>query len=149
MTDVVDPQDEPAVQPFEVGEVPSARSIRRFTTQAANARGGASVGALLSSVYYAVISIAISIGLALGFAQAMRASLPGAPEVEAPLTLSLATLVVVIVVALAGALLSLAGRLGPVGAGGAEAAWWLGLPVDRRGLLRPAARRLPLLAGFV
>ena len=79
----------------------------------------------------------------------MRASLPPAPEVEAPLTLSLATLVVVIIVALAGALLSLAGRLGPVGAGGAEAAWWLGLPVDRRGLLRPAARRLPLLAGFV
>ncbi|WP_421734327.1 DUF6297 family protein [Cellulomonas sp.] len=150
MTDVVDAHgDEPAVQPFEVGEVPSAKSIRRFTAQAANARGGAHVGDLLSSVYYAVISIAISVGLALGFAQAMRASLPPSPDVEAPLSLSLATLVVVIIVALAGALLSLAGRLGPVGAGGAEAAWWLGLPVDRRGLLRPAARRLPLLAGFV
>ena len=141
--------DEVAVQPFEVGAVPSAKSIRRFTSQAANSRGGASIGSLLGGVYYAVISIAISIGIALGFAQAMRASLPSAPEVEAPLTLSLATLVVVIIVALAGALLSLAGRLGPVGAGGAEAAWWLGLPVDRRGLLRPAARRLPLLAGFV
>lgn len=141
--------DEPAVQPFELGDVPSAKSIRRFTAQAANARGGANIGDLLSSVYYAVISIAISVGIALGFAQAMRASLPPSPEVEAPLSLSLATLVVVIIVALAGALLSLAGRLGPVGAGGAEAAWWLGLPVDRRGLLRPAARRLPLLAGFV
>ncbi|NUU16446.1 hypothetical protein HP550_04185 [Cellulomonas humilata] len=150
MTDVGDAhEDEPAVQPFEVGEVPSAKSIRRFTSQAANARGGANVGDLLSSVYYAVISIAISVGLALGFAQAMRASLPPSPDVEAPLSLSLATLVVVIIVALAGALLSLAGRLGPVGAGGAEAAWWLALPVDRRGLLRPAARRLPLLAGFV
>lgn len=141
--------DEPAVQPFEVGAVPSATSIRRFTSQAANARGGASLGSLLGGVYYAVISIAISVGVALGAAQAMRASLPPAPEIEAPLSLSLATLVVVIVVALAGALLSLAGRLGPVGAGGAEAAWWLPLPVDRRGLLRPAARRLPLLAGFV
>ncbi|MET0789714.1 MAG: DUF6297 family protein [Cellulomonas sp.] len=141
--------DEPAVQPFEVGEVPSAKSIRRFTSRAANARGGASIGSLLSSVYYAVISIAISIGIALGAAQAMRVALPPAPDVEAPVSLSLATLVVVILVALAGVLLSLAGRLGPVGAGGAEAAWWLGLPVDRRGLLRPAARRLPLLAGLV
>ncbi|WP_421740982.1 DUF6297 family protein [Cellulomonas sp.] len=150
MTDTVGTHDdEPAVQPFELGDVPSAKSIRRFTAQAANARGGANIGDLLSSVYYAVISIAISVGLALGFAQAMRASLPPSPDVEAPLSLSLATLVVVIIVALAGALLSLAGRLGPVGAGGAEAAWWLGLPVDRRGLLRPAARRLPLLAGFV
>jgi len=145
----IDHDDEPVVQPFEVGAVPSAKSIRRFTSQAANARGGASLGSLLGGVYYAVISIAISVGIALGFAQAMRTSLPPAPEVEAPLSLSLATLVVVIIVALAGALLSLAGRLGPVGAGGAEAAWWLGLPVDRRGLLRPAARRLPLLAGFV
>ena len=150
MTETVDAhEDEPAVQPFELGAVPSATSIRKFTSQAANARGGASLGSLLSSVYYAVISIAISVAVALGAAQAMRASLPPAPEVRAPLSLSLATLVVVIVVALAGALLSLAGRLGPVGAGGAEAAWWLGLPVDRRGLLRPAARRLPLLAGFV
>ncbi len=144
-----DEHDEPAVQPFELGEVPSAKSIRRFTAQAANARGGASIGSLLGGVYYAGISIAISIGIALGAAQAMRAALPPAPEVEAPLSLSLATLVVVILVALAGVLLSLAGRLGPVGAGGAEAAWWLGLPVDRRGLLRPAARRLPLLAGLV
>ena len=150
MSDAVDTHDdEPAVQPFELGDVPSAKSIRRFTAQAANARGGANIGELLGSVYYAVISIAISVGIALGFAQAMRASLPPSPDVEAPLSLSLATLVVVIIVALAGALLSLAGRLGPVGAGGAEAAWWLGLPVDRRGLLRPAARRLPLLAGFV
>jgi len=150
VTETVDAhEDEPAVQPFELGAVPSATSIRKFTSQAANARGGASLGSLLSSVYYAVISIAISVAVALGAAQAMRASLPPAPEVRAPLSLSLATLVVVIVVALAGALLSLAGRLGPVGAGGAEAAWWLGLPVDRRGLLRPAARRLPLLAGFV
>jgi hypothetical protein len=149
VTEAAQAEQEPAVQPFELGAVPSAKSIRRFTAQAGNARGGASLGSLLSSVYYAVISIAISIGIALGAAQAMRASLPPAPEVEAPLSLSLATLALVIVVALAGALLSLAGRLGPVGAGGAEAAWWLGLPVDRRGLLRPAARRLPLLAGFV
>ena len=141
--------DDPAVQPFELGAVPSAKSIRKFTAQAGNARGGASIGSLLGDVYYAVISIAISIGVALGFAQAMRVALPGEPDIKSPLTLSLATLVVVILIGIAGIVLSLAGRLGPVGAGGAEAAWWLGLPVDRRGLLRPSARRLPLLAGLV
>jgi len=140
---------EPAVLPGGTGEVPPARDIRRYTAQAANARGGASLGSLLASVYYAVITLGIAIGMALGFAQAMRVALPPAPEVSTPTSLSLATLVVVIIVALAGVLVSLAGRLGPVGAGGAEAAWWLPLPVDRRGLLRPAARRLPLLAALV
>ena len=140
---------EPAVHPGGLGEVPAARDIRRYTAEAANARGGASLGSLLASVYYAVITIGIAIGMALGFAQAMRVALPPEPDVQSPLSLSLATLVVVIIVALAGTLVSLAGRLGPVGAGGAEAAWWLPLPVDRRGLLRPAARRLPLVAALV
>jgi hypothetical protein len=79
----------------------------------------------------------------------MRESLPTKPAVTPSTNLSLATLVVVIIVALVGALVSLAGRLGPVGAGGAEAAWWLPLPVERRALLRPAARRLPMLAALV
>ncbi|MDM7831696.1 DUF6297 family protein [Cellulomonas edaphi] len=140
---------DPVVLPGRPGEIPAARDIRRFTAQAANARGGASIGSLLASVYYAVISLGIAIGMALGFTQAMRVALPPEPDVEAPANLSLATLVVVIVVALVGVLVSLAGRLGPVGAGGAEAAWWLPLPVDRRGLLRPAARRLPLVAALV
>ncbi|WP_231495964.1 DUF6297 family protein [Cellulomonas sp. HZM] len=142
-------QDVPAVSPAEEGEVPDARAIRRFTAQAGNARGGASLGALLSDVYYAVITLAIGIGLALGAAQALRVALPDEPAVHAPRGLSLPTLVVVLVVGLAGILVSLAGRLGPVGAGGAEASWWLSLPVDRRGLLRPAARRLPVVAALV
>jgi hypothetical protein len=141
--------DEPVVSPYDVGEVPPARAIRRYTAQAGNARGGATLGSLLSDVYYAVVTIAISIGMALGFAQALRVALPAAPNVHAPRGLSLATLVVLVIAGLAGVLLSLAGRLGPVGAGGAEAAWWLGLPVDRRGLLRPAARRLPVVAALV
>lgn len=149
MTDDTEADVEPAVQPFDVGAIPPARSIRKFTAQAGNARGGASFGSLMSDVYYAVISLAIGIGIALGFAQAMRVALPPAPDVAPPQGLSLAALVVVILVALAGVLLSLAGRLGPVGAGGAEAAWWLSLPVDRRGLLRPASRRLPIVAAFV
>jgi hypothetical protein len=141
--------DDATVRPGEVGEIPGAREIRRFTTQAANARGGANLGSLLTSVYYTVITLGIAIGLALGFTQAMRESLPTKPAVTPSTNLSLATLVVVIIVALVGALVSLAGRLGPVGAGGAEAAWWLPLPVERRALLRPAARRLPVLAALV
>ena len=147
--DAVDLADTPAVLPGELGEVPAARDIRRYTTQAANARGGASLGSLLSSVYYAVITIAIASGMALGFAQALRVALPPAPGATDAVDLSLPTLVLVILVGLVGILVSLAGRLGPVGAGGAEAAWWLVLPVDRRGLLRPAARRLPVVAAFV
>ena len=131
--------------PGEVGDVPSARSIRRFTAAAGRARAGASLGSLLGDVYYAVISVAIGAAVAFGVAGQARASLPPAPEVAPPTSLSLPALVVLVLLAAAGVLVSLAGRLGPVGAGGAESAWWLGLPVDRRGLLRPAARRLPLV----
>ncbi|WP_426592690.1 DUF6297 family protein [Cellulomonas sp. McL0617] len=141
--------DEAAVQPFELSPIPRAKSIRKYTAQAASVRSSATIGSLLGDVYYAVISIAIAIGVALGASQAMRVALPPEPDIRSPLNLSLASLVIVILIALGGVVLSLAGRLGPVGAGGAEAAWWLGLPVDRRGLLRPSARRLPVLAGLV
>jgi hypothetical protein len=135
----------PAVAEADLGEVPPALDIRRFTKQAARTRAGASLGSLLSDVYYAIVIAGTGVLLALGIAQQLRVSLPPEPPVQG-IGLSLSTLVVVVLAGLAGALLSLAGRLGPVGAGGAEAAWWLGLPVDRRGLLRPAALRLPPIA---
>ncbi len=135
----------PAVVPGEAGGVPAARSIRRFTAAAGRSRAGASLGSLLGDVYYAVISVAIGAAVAFGVAQQLRAALPPAPQVPPPTGLSLPALVAVALLAAAGVLVSLAGRLGPVGAGGPESAWWLALPVDRRGLLRPAARRLPLV----
>ncbi len=138
-----------AVAPAEIGEVPSARAIRRYTAQAANARGGAGLGTVLSDVYFAVISVAISVLVALGFTRNLRLDVHPSTHVETSWDLSLPALVAIVLLAGAGALLSVAGRLGPVGAGGAEAAWWLGLPVDRRGLLRPASLRLPALAGVV
>ncbi|GIG27603.1 DUF6297 family protein [Cellulomonas marina] len=138
----------PVVHPGPPGAVPTARDVRRYTTRAGNARGGASFGELLGDVYYAVVLTAIAVGMALGVAGALRTGLP--PVTAAPVAgLSLPALVVAVVVALGGALVQLAGRLGPVGVGGAEAAWWLPLPVDRRGLLRPAARRPPVLAALV
>lgn len=141
-----DAWDAPLVGPADLSSPPSGRSIRRYTAAAANQRSGASIGQLLNDVYYAAISMAIGIGMALGIAGTLREALPKPPAGGVDAGLSLPSLVTVMVVGLAGILLSLAGRLGPVGAGGAEAAWWLPLPVDRRGLLRPASRRLPLLA---
>lgn len=137
------------VGPAPPGEIPSGRSIRRYAAAIANRRSGAGLGELLGDVYYGLITSAIGFLVALGVAQALRAALPPPEHVPLDSGVSLPTLVVVVLVGLAGVLVSLAGRLGPVGAGGAEAAWWLGLPVGRRGLLRPAARRLALLAGVV
>jgi len=131
-------------------QVPSGREVRRLTTATARTRGDAGFGALLGDVYYAFISTAIGIGLALGVVNSMRDALPPEPAVPvAGPDLSVPSLAALAVLGLIGVLLSLAGRLGPVGVGGAEATWWLSLPVDRRGLLRPAAIRLPLLAGAV
>ncbi|MBU4336377.1 MAG: hypothetical protein KJ548_07370, partial [Actinobacteria bacterium] len=138
----------PAVAEADLGEVPVAVELRRFTRKAARTRAGASLGSLLGGVYYAVIVAGTGVLLGLGIAQQLRVSLPPAPQ-TADFSLSIPTLVAVVLIALAGGLLSLAGRLGPVGAGGAEAAWWLSLPVDRRALLRPAALRLPVIAGVV
>ncbi|MFS0706322.1 DUF6297 family protein, partial [Cellulomonas sp. 179-A 9B4 NHS] len=137
-----------AVRPYETGRVPAARSIRRFTAEAARVRADAHLGALLGDVYAAVLSLAISVGIALGVVQQLRVALPPPPDVATPGALSLPVVVAVLLLAAAGALVALAGRLGPVGAGGAEGAWWLTLPVDRRGLLRPAAVRLPVLAAL-
>lgn len=139
-------------EPFEEGRlvgpegrtaIPSARSIRGYTAAVARSRTGAKLGELLDDVYYAVVMVAIGVALAIGAVQQLPVA--GAPAGGGRAT-SLGALVLVGVVALAGAVLSLAGRLGPVGVGGAEATWWLGLPVDRRGLLRPTVWRLPALA---
>lgn len=128
--------------------VPSGREIRRFTAATARSRGDAGIGALLGDVYYAFITSAIGIGMALGVVNTMRDALPPPSATPPPgPDLSLPSLAALAVLGLVGVLLSLAGRLGPVGVGGAEATWWLSLPVDRRGLLRPVAIRLPLLAG--
>lgn len=142
------PPDDPRVGDFDLGDVPSARSIRRFTAQAARARASAGVGVLLSDVYTVASSVVISVLIALGVVQQLGEALPPAPPTSVPGGLSLPVLVAVLLLAAAGALLSTAGRLGPVGAEGAQAAWWLPLPVDRRGLLRPAAVRGPVAAAL-
>lgn len=143
-----DVRDDPRVGDFDLGEVPAARSIRRYTAQAARARAGASLGALLTDLYTAATSVVISVLIVLGVVQQLGDALPPPPPAEEPGGLSLPVLVAFLLLAAAGALLSTAGRLGPVGAEGAQAAWWLPLPVDRRGLLRPAGVRVPLVAAL-
>jgi hypothetical protein len=130
--------------------LPTGRAIRRYTASAARRRGGASIGSLLVDVYEVLITTAVGIGLAIGAVDMVRDALP--PDTGAGPTgpaVSLPTLGALVVLALVGMVVSLAGRLGPVGVGGAEATWWLTLPVARRALLRPAAVRLPLAAGAV
>lgn len=140
----------PVVAPAEGGTpVPAPRSIRRYTAQVARLRSGAGLGEVLGDVYYAVVMAAIGIGVALGVAGQLRTTLPHVPDQALGTGVSLPTVVAVFAVVVAGTVLSLAARLGPVGAGGAEATWWLGTPVDRRGLLRPTAFRLPVVAGLV
>lgn len=140
----------PALRPGSgVDPVPTARSIRRFTSAVAKTKAGASIGSVLNDLYYAVIMMAIGIGVALGVSGQFRASLPPQDDASLGDGISLPTVVAVGAVALLGIVLSLAGRLGPVGAEGAEVTWWLGLPVDRRGLLRPASLRIPVVAGLV
>ncbi len=137
----------PAVAEAELGDVPRSSAIRRYTRDATKQRAGASIGSLLSDVYYAVTVLAIGIAVAVGVASRLRGSMPEVSRGEG--TDLMPTLVGVLVGALLATVVSLAGRLGPVGAGGAEAAWWLSLPVGRRSLLRSAARRLPLVAAAV
>jgi hypothetical protein len=132
--------------------VPSGRAIRRFTAATTNTRAGAGMGDLLGDVYYVVVIAAIGLAMALGVAGTLREALPSTDTAAAPVWdvpgLSLAALVAAILVGYAGVVLSLAGRLGPVSAGGPEAAWWLPLPVERRGLLRPAQWRVPAVAAL-
>lgn len=131
------------------GPAPSARAVRRWTTATANRHGGARLGDLFGDVYYSVLVSSIGFGMALGVAEQLRSSLPQAPASSSVGAPTLVSLVSWGLLAGIGAVLSLAGRLGPVGVGGAEATWLLGMPVGRRGLLRPAARRLPVVAAGV
>ncbi|MFV0252681.1 MAG: DUF6297 family protein [Beutenbergiaceae bacterium] len=119
----------------------SGRHLRRLTRAATEAHGGGSATELIGEVYGIVLTIAITGSMALGAAQVLNAELR-------PSTIDAALdpvwLALVLSLAAMGALLSLTGRLGPLGLAGGQAAWWLPTPVDRRGLMRPR-----LLVGLV
>jgi hypothetical protein len=122
--------------------------MRALTRRTTRLRTGAGLGEVLSDVYTLLFSTAV--GVTMAMSAASRLVDAWAPADAAPdAVLDPAWAAVLGLVALLGAVLSVASRLGPVGLGAAEAAWWLPLPVDRRSLLRPAARRVPLGAAAV
>lgn len=124
--------------------IPTGRQVRHLTDGIQNARAGRGLGSVLSDVWYAVVTVGLCTAFVTGIAQSLRDAAPDAGETTVALTGELPGALVA--VAALGALLSLAGRLGPVGLGGGGAAWWLPMPIDRRGLLRPTVVRWPLVA---
>lgn len=140
------PAGDPVVGPAGRTRVPDARSVRRYTRQVAQLRADAGLGSTLNDIYYAVVVTAIGVGLAWGLASALAVEPAAVTGPAWSVRSSLGVVVAAGLVAVAGAVLGISARLGPVGLGGAEASWFLWLPVDRRSLLRPVAWRVPLLA---
>ena len=126
--------------------IPQGSQVRKLTASIENARQGHGFGAVVQEVWYVVITVALCVLLVVGVAGGIKESAPNGAGVatlvgELPGALAL--------LAAVGGLLSLAGRLGPVGLGGGGASWWLPMPVDRRGLLRPTVLRWPLASAAV
>src|SRR5690606_11526422 len=128
--------DRGAVSTLEVDESawPSGRELRRLTKLATEAHGGGSFGDLLEEVYTVVFSVAVAVAVAFGATATLNTKLR--PSTAAT-TLDPAWLALAAGVVALGVGIGLAGRLGPLGVGGGQAAWWLPTPADRRGLLRP------------
>ncbi len=128
--------------PLVRGEVPPGTRIRRLTEQIEGARTGRGLGGVVADLWYAVTVTAALAAVAYGTAEVVReVAVRRTPE---GLAIGEAG-VVLVVLAVAGGMLALGARLGPVALGGGAAGWWLPMPVDRRGLLRPSVLRWPAL----
>ncbi|TDE95767.1 hypothetical protein EXU48_05740 [Occultella glacieicola] len=125
---------------------PNGRQLRSLTRDATDAHTGGSYFEVISEVYSVVFSAAIALAIALGAVQGLNATLTPGPEVH---TLDPTWLAVVTTLIVAGAIVGLAGRIGPVGMGGGQAVWWLPTPADRRGLLRPRSVLVPIMGAAV
>lgn len=137
--------------PHDAARVPAGARLRRLTTAISGTREGRRLGALLMEVWYLALAAAVVVAMLATTSQAVRDVVRSGAD-AAPSSLDGDLAVVLVLVAAVGALLGLSARLGPVAVGGGAATWWLPLPVDRRGLLRPTALRGPLLgaaAGLV
>lgn len=132
--------------------VPDGRQVRRLTAQIQDARAGRGLGALVSEVWYTIITVGLCLAFVAGVTSTVQDAAAlvdgtvvgsGGAMLTGELPGALAAL------AMAGAMLSLAGRLGPVGVGAGGASWWLPMPVDRRGLLRWTVLVWPAVAAGV
>lgn len=125
---------------------PSGRQLRKLTRAATEAHTGGHMGELVSEVYSVLFSSVIAVVMVLGAVQGLNASLHPGPEAA---TVDPSWLAVVVALVVIGAVIGLAGRLGPIGMGGAQALWWLTAPADRRTLLRPRLVLLPVVGALV
>lgn len=144
------PEAGPVTGPPAGAPVPSGRAVRALTSRAARTRTGAGWGSILGDVYTVVFSLAIGLTMSISAAESLgEAWRPPPGSTESPVVIDPEWLGALAALALVGALLSLAARLGPVALGAPQAAWWLPMPVDRRTLLRPSALRLPLATAAI
>lgn len=125
--------------------VPDGARIRRVTAEIQGARQGTGVGDVLVEIWGAVVMVVLSAIFVAGVGTTLHRSAP--PELASTLVGELPA--VVVLVAATGAALGLAARLGPVGVGGGGAAWWLPMPVPRRGLLAAPALVRPVIGAAV
>lgn len=136
----------------ETTRLPSGRAIRRWTTRRLRLRAGAAREDLFHDLYIAALSFAVAVSMILAGARMVGADLAEPSGAGAPGAwpgLDPAWLVLLAAVSALAALTGLAARLGPVALGPDRALWWLSLPVDRRGLLRPAAVLWPAVAAVL
>lgn len=120
------------------------RAVRRLTRQAMRSHGGGKLSELVGEVYTVVFSVLVAVAVVLGVVETLNASLRDTGAASQALHPSWLALVAGI--AVIGATTGLASRLGPLGVGGGQASWWLPLPAERRGLLRPRMRVVVALA---
>lgn len=112
----------------------SGREMRRLTRAATEAHGGGRLGELIGEVYSILFSGAIAWLVVIGAVQTLSTQF-GPETAEAALDSSWLALAWTLIGL--GLLLSLFARLGPVSASAGQGTWWLPMPADRAGLLRP------------
>lgn len=139
------PDDRARIGPAAIAALSGAR-VRSLTRSASAVRSTGSIVSLVGDVYSGLVMFVVTLVIVVSAAGQIGVGMtpPEGGDSLDPRWVSLAALL-----AGAGVVLGLAARLGPLGVGGAGAAWWLPLPADRRGLLRPALAWWPVAGGVV
>jgi uncharacterized protein DUF6297 len=120
-------------------------AVRRFTRRATAARADTRWTTQVGDLVSYLTSVGIAVGVLAGAVSSLRERIAARPPVQAAVLPGAVTAAVAAVL-LAGGVVGVLARLGPVSATPAVSSWWLPLPAGRRGLLRGELRRVALLA---